>query len=167
MNVFVTVGFDIRPFDRLLKVIDSGIYQRIIPPNTLVQKGHSKYNLKHCKSKNFLDYYELIKSLNNSDLVIAHAGVGTVLLCLSSGKIPILFPRMFDFGEHVDNHQVDFARIMAERKHALLARNEEELYSAVLNYKTTVKSTPTLPEWKRNGLESYLKTCIDRYCNNG
>jgi UDP-N-acetylglucosamine transferase subunit ALG13 len=166
VNVFVTVGIEVKPFNRLMKAVDNGISQGLIPPDTLIQKGSSNYNLKYCKSKNFLDYYELIKSLNTSDIVIAHAGVGTVLLCLNSGKIPILFPRRSDFGEHVDNHQIDFARIMAEQGRALIALNDKELYETVSNYKNIIKSTPSLPEWKRTGLELYLKTCIDKYCNN-
>ncbi len=52
---------------------------------------------------------ELEDAIANADVVVAHAGTGTALTCLRLGKRPILVPRQVAHGEHVDDHQVEFA----------------------------------------------------------
>ncbi len=134
MKIFVTLGFEQHPFDRLLKAIDDGIARCAIPEATLVQKGHSSYSLRRCPSVPFLSYPEMRSALKSAEIVIAHAGVGSLLQCLSLGKIPILFPRRSSLGEHVDDHQIEFARIMGENKKALVAYDGEQLWRIVQGY---------------------------------
>ena len=138
MKAFVTLGFEQRPFDRLLKAIDEGIARRILPEATLVQKGHSPYVLRRCPSVPFLSYAEMRTALKSAEIVIGHAGVGTLLQCLSLNKVPILFPRSASLGEHVDNHQIVFARNMEERKKALVAYDAEQLWRTVQGYQAHV-----------------------------
>jgi UDP-N-acetylglucosamine transferase subunit ALG13 len=40
-----------------------------------------------------------------SDVVISHCGIGTILDLLSLGIRPLVLPRKAEFGEHIDNHQ--------------------------------------------------------------
>lgn len=47
--------------------------------------------------------------MEESDVVISHAGTGTALQALQKGKYPILVPRRKEYGEHVDDHQLNFA----------------------------------------------------------
>jgi UDP-N-acetylglucosamine--N-acetylmuramyl-(pentapeptide) pyrophosphoryl-undecaprenol N-acetylglucosamine transferase len=39
------------------------------------------------------------------DVVLTHAGVGTILQLLDDGKFPVVFARRAELGEHVDDHQ--------------------------------------------------------------
>ena len=39
-----------------------------------------------------------------------HAGVGSVMISLANGKRPIVMARRREFGEHVDDHQLELAR---------------------------------------------------------
>lgn len=48
---------------------------------------------------------EFERVVNESDVVITHAGVGTILNLLDLGKFPVAVPRRPEFGEHVDGHQ--------------------------------------------------------------
>jgi UDP-N-acetylglucosamine transferase subunit ALG13 len=134
VKIFVTLGFEQSPFDRLLKAIDEGIHRQFIPEATLVQKGHSQYTLRRCPSVPFLSFAEMHSALKSAEIVVSHAGVGTLLQCLHLNKIPILFPRFASQGEHVDNHQVDFARSMEEHKKALVAYDHEQLWRTVGDY---------------------------------
>ena len=45
----------------------------------------------------------------DSDAVITHAGIGSAITALESGKRPIFVPRRKRFKEHVDDHQVSIA----------------------------------------------------------
>ena len=58
---------------------------------------------------------ELEAVMRAADVVVCHAGVGSALAALSAGKCPVLVPREAAFGEHVDDHQVQVARLLASR----------------------------------------------------
>ncbi len=134
MKVFVTLGFERRPFDRLIDTVNQGILRGIFPRETMVQAGHTGRSGLECASVDFLSYTDMLDALKSAEIVIAHAGVGTLLQCLHLRKIPILFPRRAHGKEHVDDHQVKFARIMEERKRALVAYNAEQLFRVFCDY---------------------------------
>jgi len=47
----------------------------------------------------------LSEAMREADVVISHAGVGSALQAFECGRRPILIPRSFAHGEHVDDHQ--------------------------------------------------------------
>ena len=54
------------------------------------------------------------RTAREADVVITHAGVGTVLGLLEMGIAPVTVVRRKERGEHVDNHQEQIARLMSE-----------------------------------------------------
>jgi UDP-N-acetylglucosamine--N-acetylmuramyl-(pentapeptide) pyrophosphoryl-undecaprenol N-acetylglucosamine transferase len=72
-----------------------------------------------------LPYKRLRSLVQGADVVISHAGVGSALLALESGKMPILIPREAARGEHVDDHQQQIAQELAGRGIALARRPGE------------------------------------------
>ncbi len=134
MKIFVTVGFERKPFDRLVKIIDQGIMEGKLPWSTFIQAGYSQYTPKNCRYRHFLEFEDMIQEVKYSDIIISHGGVGTIVLCLNQGKIPILFPRDPRYQEHVDDHQLDFCRVMDKHKKALVAYDGHTLLETVANY---------------------------------
>jgi UDP-N-acetylglucosamine transferase subunit ALG13 len=134
MKIFVTVGFESYPFDRLLKAIDEGVERGAIAGEVSIQDGHSGYRVLCGRSYPFLEFEEVAARLDDADIVVGHAGVGTMLLCLAHGKIPILMPRESRYHEHVDNHQVEFARRMESEGTAIVAWDKEDLLSKINRY---------------------------------
>jgi UDP-N-acetylglucosamine--N-acetylmuramyl-(pentapeptide) pyrophosphoryl-undecaprenol N-acetylglucosamine transferase len=67
----------------------------------------------------------LSQELAAADVVIGHAGTGTALAALSAGKVPVLAPRSVELGEHVDSHQDDLARFLADRGLAVVRSADE------------------------------------------
>lgn len=65
------------------------------------------------------------------DVVLTHAGVGSVLMALSAGKVPVVLPREGSRGEHVDEHQGELATMLQELGLAVVA-NPDELSMADL-----------------------------------
>jgi UDP-N-acetylglucosamine transferase subunit ALG13 len=57
----------------------------------------------------------ILELLDQADGVVTHAGVGSVLGALEAGHTPIIVPRLARLGEHVDDHQSDFARALEAR----------------------------------------------------
>lgn len=62
-----------------------------------------------------LAWRELGGLIDDSDVYICHAGVGSVLQSLERGKVPVLIIRSSAHREHVDNHQLEFAQEIADR----------------------------------------------------
>lgn len=59
--------------------------------------------------------HELTAAMREADVVVAHAGVGTALAAFEVGKCPLLVPRRFAKGEHVDDHQIQVCEDLVGR----------------------------------------------------
>jgi UDP-N-acetylglucosamine--N-acetylmuramyl-(pentapeptide) pyrophosphoryl-undecaprenol N-acetylglucosamine transferase len=68
---------------------------------------------------------ELERAIAEADVVIAHAGTGTAMTAFELGRCPVLVPRRHTFDEHVDDHQVETARMLAGRGLAVYAEVAE------------------------------------------
>ena len=110
--IFVTVGTHGQQFDRLLKKIDQLKGEQKISEEIFAQIGHSTFSPKNFSFKKFLSDSEFEKKVSQSSLVISHAGAGAIITSLKYAKGLVLVPRMQEFGEHTDSHQIDLARFM-------------------------------------------------------
>ncbi len=128
MKTFVTVGLERKPFSRLLKFVDHAVQCNVLSPDTLVQCGHTNFPAHSFKTVDFLPFASMVAAIEDAELVITHAGVGSILLCLNAGKIPLVVPREGRLCEHVDNHQVEFAEVMAAAGKVKTAYNEEDFF---------------------------------------
>ncbi|MCT3075008.1 multidrug MFS transporter [Leuconostoc citreum] len=135
--IFVTVGTHEQQFDRLVKAVDDLVKNKVINEQVLIQIGYSNYIPKFVKYRRFLSYSEMETSIKNARLVITHGGPASFLNVLSKGKKPIVVPRMSSFGEHINNHQLIFARYLIKNHYDItLIENIEELEKKVLLFKS-------------------------------
>lgn len=160
--IFITVGTGRFPFERLIKCIDEAIINHKIEEEVFGQIGKYGYKPKSFPCKEFIGFDEMVKNIQNADIIVSHAGVGSLLLCLNLGKIPILFPRDAALGELLDNHQFEFAKKIDSLGRALVAFSENDLIFKIHNYKTLIASA--VPHSNSEGCEKliyYLK----KICN--
>ena len=133
--IFVTVGTHEQPFDRLLKAIDDLKRDGIITEEVIVQSGYSTYVPKYCKWEKLIPYKDMIKNVENARIVITHGGPASFIMPLQIGKIPVVVPRQRKFNEHVNNHQVEFARNVAQRMGNIIPVEDiNELGGIIKNY---------------------------------
>lgn len=130
--IFITLGTQDFQFDRLLEMVDRLVAEGVIPDEVLAQSGHSGYVPRHYSCVGFLEPEEFERNIRQARLIIAHAGVGTIMNCLDAGKKLIVVPRTQAHREHVDDHQDQIAEEFAEAGYLLCARNYDELKAAVL-----------------------------------
>ena len=64
---------------------------------------------------------EMEELFEAADVVVCHGGPGAIAAARRFGRLPIVVPRDPAFGEHIDGHQVAFARRLAEQGDVLLA----------------------------------------------
>lgn len=128
---FVTLGTQSFPFDRLLKLVDRLVAEGIIRDKVFAQTGCSTYTPANYAHTDFLDPADYDRAMQEADLIIAHAGVGTIMSALSRGKRLIVVPRSQQYREHVDDHQSEIAEEFARKGYLLCAKSYDELVSAV------------------------------------
>jgi UDP-N-acetylglucosamine transferase subunit ALG13 len=124
--ILVTVGTEKFQFNRLIRAVDE--YCGLNKRQAFIQTGSSSYKPNNCEWSKFLNYREMQEMINAASVIVAHAGAGTLLSCISNKKVPLVAPRLSRFGEHVDDHQVDFAYLMEEKGLAQVI-NPEDIFT--------------------------------------
>jgi UDP-N-acetylglucosamine transferase subunit ALG13 len=81
----------------------------------------------------YLPFEAIAERMASCDVVVTHAGVGSILCAIRAGHRPIVFPRLKSYGEAVDDHQDELATALHDRGATLVARTPDELLSAVLS----------------------------------
>jgi UDP-N-acetylglucosamine transferase subunit ALG13 len=74
---------------------------------------------------------EFEQLVNQSAILIMHAGTGSVIHAVRAERMPIVMPRRASNLEHVDEHQLEFATALASLGYVILAREASDLHSAV------------------------------------
>jgi UDP-N-acetylglucosamine transferase subunit ALG13 len=122
--VFVTVGTDHHPFDRMTRWVDEWLAARTDQPvRCLVQSGTSRPP-RMTEYDQYFGYQQMETFLAEATAVVCHGGPGSVMMCRAAGKRPIVVPRRHDLGEHVDDHQLVFARRIAAEGDITLAEDQ-------------------------------------------
>ncbi|PTX57934.1 UDP-N-acetylglucosamine transferase subunit ALG13 [Litoreibacter ponti] len=109
--IFVTVGTQL-PFPRLISQMDS-LADRTDEP-ILAQTGVAGSTVA-MESFPTCTAPEMEHFCDAARLIVAHAGIGTVLMARRLGKPLVVVPRSHELGEHRNNHQIATARSLAGR----------------------------------------------------
>jgi UDP-N-acetylglucosamine transferase subunit ALG13 len=110
----------------------------------VVQRGTSDVETIAAKSFNFCDATEMEALIGESRVVVCH-GADTILDVLRAGKPVVVVPRRKRFGEHLNDHQVDFARTLADR--GWIALHEDPATGLADAIERAARlATPSVPE---------------------
>ena len=112
--IFVTVGSQKFQFNRLLEAVDKLIEDGVINEEVFAQTGVSDYEPKNYKFVDFTTREEFNEKLDKCNLLITHAGTGVIVNALKKGKKVIAIPRLKEYGEHVDDHQMQLIEQFTE-----------------------------------------------------
>ncbi len=128
--IFVSFGTHEQPFERLLDLVEplAGEDHRL-----MVQHGSTppRFGLPDIAWHPFMEIDEVQAAMRSAELVICHAGVGTIITALRLGKRPLVVPRRAAMAEHVDDHQMDIAARLAERGLIVLVQDPADLHRAL------------------------------------
>jgi len=119
-RVFITIGTLEFSFLGLLERL-----RAILPADVevVVQAGSDGERIAWTGAtvRSFMDPAAIRSEIAAAAVVVAHASIGSALAVLESGKVPVLIPRIARRHEHVDNHQMQIARYLSERRLAVSA----------------------------------------------
>lgn len=124
--IFVTVGTHHDPFDRLL-----GALGALDGGDLVVQYGPGAppAGVEHAKA--FMPFDEMLSNFRAADVVVTHAGVGSILCARREGHVPLVVPRQHALGEHVDDHQAELTRALERRGSVIAVWDAAKLAEAV------------------------------------
>jgi UDP-N-acetylglucosamine transferase subunit ALG13 len=132
--IFVTVGSQM-PFDRLIRAVDewAGLRGR---SDVFAQIGPSEYRAKHIEVTQFLNQSEFRDRVHSARVVVAHAGIGSIITALEIGKPIVIMPRRAHLREATSDHQVATAKQFAHLQSIIVAIDEQELFSKLYQAET-------------------------------
>ncbi len=133
--IFVTVGTHEQPFNRLIEKIDKLKQNGTIQDEVIIQTGFSTYEPKYCQWNKLIPYKQMVKNIEDARIVITHGGPASFIMPLQIGKTPIVVPRQYRFNEHVNDHQVEFTKNVAQRMGTIiLVENIDTLGDIITKY---------------------------------
>lgn len=127
--ILCTLGTHAQPFDRAL----DWILPLAEDEELVVQHGHTppRPAVRGVRWEHGLAYEELLTLVREASAVVAHAGVGSMMTARTCGVVPVVIPRRASEGEHVDDHQLEVARMLGAAGAVVPCSHAEELRPAV------------------------------------
>jgi UDP-N-acetylglucosamine transferase subunit ALG13 len=123
--IFVTVGSQ-EPFDRLIRAVDEWARART-RSDVFAQVASSTIRPRHIKFTQFIEPSEFKRVMRETRLIVAHAGMGSIISALELGKPIVVMPRRADFRETRNDHQVATAERFGAQGRIIVANNERDL----------------------------------------
>ena len=128
--VLAVVGTDIHRFDRLMDWLERWHAGRADRPDMVIQYGYSR-RPELPGAIDFLGHEEIHSAIAAATLVVTHGGPASIIEVRRAGRLPIVVPRDPARGEHVDDHQVRFARRLADVGAIRLCEDEAAFTAAL------------------------------------
>ncbi|MCS6987018.1 MAG: glucuronosyltransferase [Sphingomonadaceae bacterium] len=126
-DVFLTVGTQ-EPFDRLVRAVDAWAAGRSVRVfGQLGALGPRNYRPRHFPFATFLARADYARHLAACRLMVAHAGMGSIISALEGAKPILVLPRQAALGEHRNEHQLATARRFADRPGIHVVWHEDEV----------------------------------------
>ena len=110
--IFVCTGTQVYQFNRLLKELDRLVAGGMIHDDIFAQTGASDYKPCYYAYKEFLSHDEFNEYQEKAALIISHGGTGALIGASKKGKNIIAIPRLAQFGEHTDDHQLQIVEVL-------------------------------------------------------
>lgn len=123
--ILVTVGAQM-PFDRMIEAVDAwaGETGR---DDVFAQIAEGRYRPRNMPFTSFLDPSEYQQRLEAASVLVAHAGMGSILSALEHRKPILVMPRREALQETRNDHQVATAKAFRERGLVTAALDAEDL----------------------------------------
>lgn len=143
--IFLTIGTH-EPFDRLARAVDvwvdqtspkHEIFAQIVSPTSGAYRPRNFETVAHVPPA---EYEERIIQ---ADLIVSHAGMGSILTAFTHGRPIVIMPRRGHLRETRNDHQYTTVKHLKKRA-GLFVANDETEFSGVMNkaLETILGDTP-------------------------
>lgn len=122
--IFLTAGTQL-PFDRLVRAVDD--WAGAMHAEVFAQTGSGEYRPRHCAFADYLSPARADELFRKADLIVSHAGMGSILTALKHRKRILILPRRASLGEHRNDHQLATARWLGKRPGVFVAEEADDI----------------------------------------
>ena len=157
--MFVTVGATLA-FDRMINAVADLKASGEIPERIIAQVGTGAAKPEGIECVETMSFDEIRTVLRDADIVVCHGGTGSLITALRERCRTIVMPRLFELGEHYDNHQLEISESFERRGLVHVARDAPELRTALREARRTDPPAATtdpqaLINWLRQTLAEW------------
>lgn len=139
--IFATIGSSL-PFDRLIRAVDE--LAPLWPERPFfAQLGAGAYQPSNMRHARILSATEFMERVRSAELIIAHAGMGSLITALEVGKPIVIMPRRLAHGEINTDHQIATAKRWVGKPGVHVAMDEAELGEAMASAMSDLKAGPS------------------------
>jgi UDP-N-acetylglucosamine transferase subunit ALG13 len=160
--ILLTVGTQL-PFDRLVRAVDD-IAPRLEVP-IIAQIGRGAYRPANMEWRTFVDPIAFQEMFRACDLVVSHAGIGTIVNAQRLLKPLILYPRLASLDEHRNDHQLSTVRALRTRTGLYVADGNERLADLMMQKLEPPSEQSEAPERMRlrESLGAFIEDQFERW----
>jgi len=97
----------------------------------LAQIGRGAYHPNYMEWHETLSHAHFAQTMQAATIVIAHAGMGSVITAMRHATPIVMMPRRFEAGEHTTDHQMATARWLENKPGVFIAWDESTLADAI------------------------------------
>lgn len=156
--ILLSVGTQF-PFDRLVKAVDDWAV-RSDCDDVVGQIGPSQFVARKIKCFSFLNPSEFRDVQERADIIVAHAGMGSILTALEFGKPIVIMPRDHTRNEHRNAHQLATASRFRNMPGIHVAMDEAAL-SAILDDLDRLVAANTVSKKAPEAFTARLKAFVE------
>jgi len=129
--IYVTVGAHYQPFTRLVAKMDEIAHE--LEEEVVIQRGATCYTPRYARWSDYVTQSTAERFIQESRLVVSHAGIGTIILALQSGTPIVIVPRLKKYDEHIDDHQLEIAAALEDRPGVRVVYDLAKLNEALIH----------------------------------
>lgn len=156
--ILVSVGTQF-PFDRLVSAVDKWAIENG-RSDVIAQTGPSSYAPQALKSFTLMNPDQFRQLQIDAELLVAHAGMGSILTALEFGKPIVIMARDHARGEHRNGHQLATAEHFRNTPGVYVVKDEIELIDRLNHLDELVGSqgaSKKAPEQFLSRLRSFIE----------
>lgn len=157
--ILVTIG-SLFPFDRLIRVMD-GLAPTWPEHEFLAQIGEGTYEPVNMPFKRMITAGEFGRAVRSARLIVAHAGMGSVIAAMESSVPIVILPRRMEHGEHTTDHQMATARWLDGKSGITVVFDDADLAPAITRALSADAKAGGLPTTAPDAFIAKIKSFIE------
>lgn len=158
--IFVTLGTQDKGFSRLLDAIEKQIENGNIKEKVIVQAGYTDYVSNNMEILKLIPMDKFDRYIKECDLLITHAGVGSIMTGLKNNKKVIAAARLKEYNEHTNDHQTEIAEQFSKEGYILYLEDFDKLDDLL------IKTKNFKPKKFKSNNANFIKIIEDFIDNN-
>ena len=136
IKLFVPLGTQKFPFGRIITALNGLVEQGAYKPNEIVMQSALYPVEPNFTHLGLIPHEDFDRYMQEAEVIVTHSGVNSIISCMKIGKPLIVCPRLHEYGEHVDNHQMEIATLMHDKYDVLVCTEMKELPELIGKAKT-------------------------------